>query len=311
MRRRAASLLCLSQVCFRKRRVRGLSTRFLDTSQLATNSVRLPTEIPTWSCATLMLLSRGESLSEVERSRDWRRKCTHGLKPLLDRLLPRVLTFLLHSAALEKRIEELTFSQSVSESSSSSTPSSASAKTPPSMTDTSYIGDNFGSTDYDLFASTTDYLATRATYPNVSGGPLFSSSDPQAIMEASDFFSRSHAHGGRPLMPIPTPIILPASSELLCPGWPLTLPSPHLVTTICQTYFSKIHATTDLLNKAKFFSCLALPPTDKRFPITPLLHAIIATASGFVSEDVWQGEQRYWGPNETPSDWHLTQAKVN
>lgn len=163
-----------------------------------------------------------------------------------------------HSVALEKRIEELTLNQTMAGSNSSSSSSSTAANTPPMILSTTYSVNNFSSTEYDLFGSTTDYLTKPATstYPNTANVPLFSSSDPLAISSASNFsFTRNHhVHPlTRLSLPTPPPLLYPSSSQLLIPGWPLTLPSPHLVTTICQAYFTKIHAATDLLNKAKFF----------------------------------------------------------
>lgn len=64
-----------------------------------------------------------------------------------------------------------------------------------------------------------------------------------------------------------------------------------------------------MINRGKLMASLQLPPTHSDFPITPLLHAIIAVASSLVSEDIWQGEERYWALNETPGDWHGRQAR--
>ncbi|KDE06717.1 hypothetical protein MVLG_02914 [Microbotryum lychnidis-dioicae p1A1 Lamole] len=121
------------------------------------------------------------------------------------------------------------------------------------------------------------------------------------------YFHRSH-YVQRHVVPMPMPLITP-SSHLVHPSWPKTLPSPMLVSRLVDIYFNKIHTSTGMINRAKFLASLQLPPSHARFPITPLLHAIIATASMMVSEDYWAGEERYWSQFETPSDWHARVAK--
>ncbi|SCV69806.1 BQ2448_1200 [Microbotryum intermedium] len=121
------------------------------------------------------------------------------------------------------------------------------------------------------------------------------------------YFHRSH-FVQRHVVPIPMPLITP-SSQFVHPSWPKTLPSPTLVSRLVDVYFTKIHTSTGMINRGKFLASLQLPPSHTRFPITPLLHAIIATASTIVSEDYWAGEERYWSQFETPSDWHARVAK--
>lgn len=68
-----------------------------------------------------------------------------------------------------------------------------------------------------------------------------------------------------------------------------------------------------MINRPRVLASLQLPPTDEKFPVTPLLHAIIAISASMVSDDVWDSEERqYWAAtNETPSEWHGRQAKVS
>lgn len=125
------------------------------------------------------------------------------------------------------------------------------------------------------------------------------------------YFVQSHSCH-RPPVPMPPPLSLPAPSpllELFYPGWPNTLPSPALVFRLVESFFARSHLVSLMINRTKLMASLQLPPNHTNFPITPLLHAIIAIASSIVSDDVWLSEERYWGANETPADWHGRQAK--
>ncbi|KAK4057271.1 hypothetical protein OIO90_001768 [Microbotryomycetes sp. JL221] len=135
---------------------------------------------------------------------------------------------------------------------------------------------------------------------------------PYGDISNSTYFSQSFAVE-RQHFPTPTPLSLPQQSPLLdlfYPNWPRTLPSPQLVHRLVDAFFSKSHLVSVMINKPRLMRNLQLPPTHSDFPTTALLHGIIAIASNCVSDDVWQGEDRYWGPDETPADWHARQAKM-
>lgn len=85
------------------------------------------------------------------------------------------------------------------------------------------------------------------------------------------------------------------SSVLSSPSWPPHLPSPGKLEHIVQVFFNKVPFSTELLNKARFLSRLALPPTHVNFPhpgelsfdssflksylsLTPSLHPILHLA---------------------------------
>ena len=53
---------------------------------------------------------------------------------------------------------------------------------------------------------------------------------------------------------------------LLSTSWPPHLPSPGKLEHIIQVFFNKVPFSTELLNKPRFLSRLALPPTHKDFP---------------------------------------------
>lgn len=128
-----------------------------------------------------------------------------------------------------------------------------------------------------------------------------------------NYFVQSHTVH-RPPVPVPTPLNLPAPSPLLdlfYPSWPKTLPSPPLVFRLVEIFFAKSHLVAVMINKPKMLASLQLPPTHADFPVTCLLHGMIAIAASTVSDDIWATEERYWAWNESPSDWHGRQAKVS
>ncbi|ORY60382.1 hypothetical protein BCR35DRAFT_198117 [Leucosporidium creatinivorum] len=127
-----------------------------------------------------------------------------------------------------------------------------------------------------------------------------------------NYFVQSHTVH-RPPVPVPTPLNLPAPSPLLdlfYPSWPKTLPSPPLVFRLVEIFFAKSHLVAVMVNKPKMLASLQLPPTHVDFPVTCLLHGMIAIAASTVSDDIWATEERYWAWNESPSDWHGRQAKL-
>lgn len=112
-----------------------------------------------------------------------------------------------------------------------------------------------------------------------------------------------------------TPPLSPSNSllNLFYPGWPRDLPSPALVTRLVDAYFSKSHAASGMINRAKLYANLTLPPSHVNFPETALLHMILATSARMVSRDFFEQEQKYWGkedPNESIVDYHASRAKV-
>jgi hypothetical protein len=112
-----------------------------------------------------------------------------------------------------------------------------------------------------------------------------------------------------------TPPLSPPDSllNLFYPGWPRDLPSPTLVTRLVDAYFSKSHAASGMINRAKLYANLTLPPSHVNFPETALLHMILATSARMVSRDFFEQEQKYWGkedPNESIVDYHASRAKV-
>ncbi|KAM0786648.1 hypothetical protein ACM66B_002097 [Microbotryomycetes sp. NB124-2] len=113
-----------------------------------------------------------------------------------------------------------------------------------------------------------------------------------------------------------TPASLADSSErsfleILYPGWPRDLPSPDLVTRLINVYFSRTHATSGMINGQKFLADMALPPTNSGFPHPCLIHAMLATATRMVSADFFGFEQRYWGSEATPADYHAKRARAH
>ncbi|KAK4051406.1 hypothetical protein OIV83_002890 [Microbotryomycetes sp. JL201] len=138
------------------------------------------------------------------------------------------------------------------------------------------------------------------------------SDKPYGDISNHTYFAQSFAVR-REHFPTPTPLNLPQQSpllELFYPGWPRTLPSPQLVHRLVEAFFTKSHLVSVMINKPRLMRNLQLPPTHPDFPTTALLHGVIAVASDCVSDDVWQGEERYWSAEESPAEWHARQAKM-
>lgn len=73
--------------------------------------------------------------------------------------------------------------------------------------------------------------------------------------------------------------------NLFWPNWPPSLPSPKLVYSLCDIFFSRKWLAEGIVNKDKFFRGLACPPTHASFPHISLIHAICAVATKFVAPD--------------------------
>ncbi|WVQ97267.1 hypothetical protein IAU59_004378 [Kwoniella sp. CBS 9459] len=72
--------------------------------------------------------------------------------------------------------------------------------------------------------------------------------------------------------------------DLVWPDWPKDLPTFAVVERIVKVFFEKIPTLPRMIPKAQFMQNLLLPPSHANFPARPLLHAILAISSNFVSE---------------------------
>lgn len=70
--------------------------------------------------------------------------------------------------------------------------------------------------------------------------------------------------------------------NLFWPNWPTSLPSPKLVYSLCDIFFSKKWLCEGIVNRDKFFKGLACPPHHQAFPHVALIHAVCAVATKFV-----------------------------
>lgn len=135
---------------------------------------------------------------------------------------------------------------------------------------------------------------------------------------------------------VPSNNILPDNAffNLFWPNWPASLPSPKLVYSLCDIFFSKKWLCEGIVNKERFFKGLACPPHHPSFPHVSLLHAMCAIATKFVAPDgelspqpqtLSRGGERltyallrriaygldretYWKSDPSPTDYH---AAVN
>ncbi|WVF70903.1 hypothetical protein IAT40_005698 [Kwoniella sp. CBS 6097] len=72
--------------------------------------------------------------------------------------------------------------------------------------------------------------------------------------------------------------------DLVWPDWPKDLPSFAVVERSVKVFFEKIPTLPRMIHKAQFMQNLLLPPSHPNFPVRPLLHAILAVSSNFISE---------------------------
>lgn len=70
--------------------------------------------------------------------------------------------------------------------------------------------------------------------------------------------------------------------NLFWPNWPASLPSPKIVYSLCDIFFSKKWLCEGIVNRDKFFKGLAFPPHHPNFPHVALLHAMCAIATKFI-----------------------------
>ncbi|OCF45351.1 hypothetical protein I317_00874 [Kwoniella heveanensis CBS 569] len=104
-----------------------------------------------------------------------------------------------------------------------------------------------------------------------------------------------HMRQGRPAPSEPTPEVVSDIQgedlesydglfDLVWPDWPKDLPTFAVVERIVKVFFEKIPTLPRMVPKAQFMQSLLLPPSHPNFPVRPLLHAILAVSSNFVSE---------------------------
>ncbi|KAK6905818.1 hypothetical protein I203_106652 [Kwoniella mangroviensis CBS 8507] len=72
--------------------------------------------------------------------------------------------------------------------------------------------------------------------------------------------------------------------DLIWPDWPKDLPKYEVVEHMVRVFFEKVPTLPKMLNKNQILQNLMSPPTHRDFPAQPLLHAILAVTSNFISE---------------------------
>ncbi|BGP48904.1 hypothetical protein JCM10450v2_004783 [Rhodotorula kratochvilovae] len=92
------------------------------------------------------------------------------------------------------------------------------------------------------------------------------------------------------------------------PGNP-RLPSYPLLCRLIHTFFDFPHEAVDLVSRRRFMEAFALPPEHPDYPARCLLHAMVATATDLAGDEVWEGEERYWGA-QGPAEYHADFADV-
>ncbi|ORX39776.1 hypothetical protein BD324DRAFT_233779 [Kockovaella imperatae] len=76
--------------------------------------------------------------------------------------------------------------------------------------------------------------------------------------------------------------------DLFWPGWPASLPEPHIVNDLVEAFFDLVPNIPRLLHRSRFLARLALPPTHPNFPHPAMIHAICASAASWCSPDIYQ-----------------------
>ncbi|KAI5477590.1 C6 transcription factor [Pseudohyphozyma bogoriensis] len=102
--------------------------------------------------------------------------------------------------------------------------------------------------------------------------------------------------------------------QILYPSWPSSLPLPTTVNHHVSVFFSRAKVPAAMFNHGKFMASLDLAPTDKAFPHTALLHAILAYSCNWMSEDALKksdelGRMKYWESEKSPRDYHWKEAR--
>ncbi|GAA5923958.1 hypothetical protein JCM3775_005558 [Rhodotorula graminis] len=100
----------------------------------------------------------------------------------------------------------------------------------------------------------------------------------------------------------------PAPAPASVPGNP-RLPSPHLLERLLYIFFDTAHEAVDLVSRRRFMDAFALGPAHRDYPAQSLLHAMVATATDLAGDEVWDGEERYWGA-QGPAEYHADFADV-
>ncbi|WWC66510.1 uncharacterized protein I206_100412 [Kwoniella pini CBS 10737] len=72
--------------------------------------------------------------------------------------------------------------------------------------------------------------------------------------------------------------------DLIWPDWPKDLPKYEVVEQMIRVFFEKVPTLPKMLSKNQLLQNLMLPPSNRNFPVRPLLHAILAIASNYISE---------------------------
>lgn len=101
--------------------------------------------------------------------------------------------------------------------------------------------------------------------------------------------------------------------QILYPSWPTSLPLPSTVNHLISVFFARAQVPSSMFDKPRLLLSMDLPPTNHGFPHTALLHAILAYAAIFVSEETlgvgMDGKGRYWESEESPRVWHYKKAR--
>lgn len=161
------------------------------------------------------------------------------------------------------------------------TPHTQSPSYPGDSSLTSAPQSNTASAPFNNLSYPNTYGSLNNTISNANG----STSLPTPLTQQQQPSSSTSQIATQPSLP--TNNILPDNAffNLFWPNWPASLPSPKLVYSLCDIFFSKKWLCEGIVNKERFFKGLACPPHHAAFPHVSLLHAMCAVATKFVAPE--------------------------
>ncbi|KAL7422208.1 hypothetical protein Q5752_002854 [Cryptotrichosporon argae] len=84
--------------------------------------------------------------------------------------------------------------------------------------------------------------------------------------------------------------------DLFWPGWPPTLPEPHVTTALVESFFDLVPNLPRLIHRARLLARLQLPPTHSNFPHPALIHAMCASAAAWCAPSIYEGSAAFKAP---------------
>lgn len=130
-----------------------------------------------------------------------------------------------------------------------------------------------------------NYNITNGTCQSEQPPSASTTTTPSLAATQPQLHSTSVAGSSSIMSSLPQTLPDEAFFNLFWPNWPNSLPSPKLVYSLCDIFFSKKWLCEGIVNRDKFFKGLACPPHHQSFPHVSLIHAICAIATKFIKPE--------------------------